>query len=102
MDRTTQKKKRKTMANPVFVDCPADTWTKVATNVVVGQIKRVITVAKYLGTYRTTGDSAPTLQSEGSSIFLKGNSGYEKIEAKTGIDVYIFSIRKAGRVRVDV
>ncbi len=90
------------MSNPVFVDCPVNVWTKVATNVVVGQIWRVTTVAKYLSTYRTTGDTAPTLQSEGTPIFVKGEPDHEIIEANTGIDIYIFAVRKAGRVRVDV
>ncbi len=90
------------MSNPVFVDCPANTWTKVATNVVVGQIWRVLTTPKYLNTYRTTGDAAPTLRSDGTPIFVTGEPDHEKIEANTGIDVYIYSIRKAGRVRVDV
>jgi len=90
------------MSNPVFVDCPANTWTKVATNVVVGQIWRVITTAKYLNTYKTTGDSAPTLRSEGTPIFVTGEPDHEEISANTGIDIYIYSIRKAGRVRVDV
>jgi hypothetical protein len=46
------------MANPVFVECPANTWVKVATAVTSGNIHAIQTVfsgPRYLQTYRVPG-----------------------------------------------
>jgi hypothetical protein len=88
------------MANPVFVDCPADTWQLVASNVTAGQVKKADnTPGQYLETYRTTGGAAPTEISEGIPCFVSRYS--EPISASAGIDVYIMARGKDGRVRVD-
>ena len=89
------------MANPVFVDCTADTWKKVATNVITGQIWRVKTTS-YFFTYRVTGGAVPTERLEGMPIFRDGEPDFEEIKASSGIDIYIFCPGTAGRVRVDV
>jgi len=89
------------MANPIAVPCPANTWTKVLTNVTEGQIKkRLKTPNVYLSTYKMTGEAAPTLQSKGTPIFIESNS--EKIENVAAIDVYIYPIGAAGSVFVEV
>lgn len=89
------------MADPAFIDCPADQWTKVATNVVTGQIWRANSSPnKYLQTYRDTGEAAPTLSSEGMPAF--NDEGVVQISALMGIDVYIYPMGRAGRVRVDL
>jgi len=91
------------MGNPLFVDCPKDVWTKVATNVVTGVIKKVSTKPRvYLQTFRITGDPAPTLQSDGVLVFDIKNPNSENISAVSGIDIYIYPVGKAGRVRMDL
>lgn len=86
------------MANPVITACPAGQWTKVATNVTAGQVHKIITTPFYLQTYRDTGQTAPTAQSEG--VMFSGNS--LDISASAGIDVYIWAGGAAGSVRVDL
>jgi hypothetical protein len=89
------------MANPVQVFCPRNTWKRVAQNVTVGQIKKLNKKpANYLETYRDTGQTAPTDQTEGVPIFLQNN--YEGISASSAIDIYIMAVGKDGKVRVDL
>lgn len=89
------------MANPVFVTCPKDAWTEVATKVSTGFIHRKISTAYYLCTYRENGDPAPTDNGEeGVPIFLQGVT--EAISADTDIDVYIYAQTTDGEVRVDL
>ena len=89
------------MANPVIISLDADTWTKVASNVTGGQVKKLDTRPNlYLETYRTSGDPAPTDLSEGVPCFVGRYS--EEISASAGIDVYIMAVGQNGRVRVDV
>ena len=89
------------MANPTFVNCTKDTWTKVATNVTTGAIRKFdLTPYEYLQTYRETGDPAPTLKSDGVPAFE--DSRTEIISAVNGIDVYLYPITDNGRVRVDI
>ena len=88
-------------ATPVFVTCTKDVWTKVATDVTTGAIRRGdVTPYEYLQTYRETGDPAPTLKSDGVPAFEGGRT--EIISAVNGIDVYLYPITNNGRVRVDV
>jgi len=88
------------MANPIFVDCVKNTWTKVATNVITGLIHKVdLTPYEYLQTYRDTGDPAPALKSDGVPAFENKRS--EVISSVAGIDVYLYPIIDNGRVRVD-
>ena len=88
------------MPDPTIVAIAANTWEKVATDVLTGQVHKKQTRTVYLQTYRETGGSAPTLQSEGVPAFPDGPS--EEINSNVPIDVYIFAIGKAGSVRVDV
>lgn len=91
------------MPNPVFVDCPVGTWQIVATSVVSGQIWRASLAPDiYIHTYRLTGDPAPTERSEGTTIFVDTEREVEYISASLPIDVYIYAVGDAGRVRVDV
>lgn len=85
------------MPNPAIVPCPADTWTKVATNVVVGVVYR-LTGRKLYQTYRLTGGAAPTDLTEAVDLVTPA----DVIESAQGIDVYIYSKGGAGSVRVDV
>ncbi|RLB92830.1 MAG: hypothetical protein DRH26_05330 [Deltaproteobacteria bacterium] len=89
------------MANPVFVSCIKDSWTKVATNVTTGAIHKFdVTPYEYLQTYRDTGDPAPTLITEGIPAFE--NSRTDMISATSGIDIYLYPITATGKVRVDL
>lgn len=91
------------MANPVFVNCPSGAWTKVATAISSGRIWRASTApSKYLHTYRDTGGAAPTASSEGMPIFVDTEQDVEPVSASAPIDLYIFPIGGAGRVRVDM
>ena len=87
------------MANPVFVVCAADAWTKVATNVQTGFVHKVSGANGYLHAYVVTTGPAPTLETEGVVAFE--NSTTEPINATAGIDVYIWAHGAAGKVRVD-
>ena len=87
------------MANPAIVACPADVWTKVATNVQVGNIWILKKLNKgYLQTYRLAGEAAPTVTTEGIEIKEPGMA----IDSSPGIDVYIYAKSGDGSVRVDV
>lgn len=89
------------MPNPVFVDCPAETWKKVATNVTAGAIRRWDkSNSGYNHTFRPTGGTPPTDKAEGVPAFK--NSNTETIKSNYAIDAYLFSLVDSGRVRVDL
>lgn len=89
------------MADPVFVDCPEDTWTLVAEKVATGLIHRKENIPHYLQTYRDTGELAPTDNGEeGIPIFVDSITAV--ISAASDIDVYIMAKGRDGRVRVDL
>lgn len=91
------------MADPVFVDCTEDEWTKVATNITTGQIHKANEEPfSYLHTYRISGDPPPSGGfEEGIMIFLN-NELSEPISFISGIDLYIFCVKVDGRVRIDL
>lgn len=87
------------MANPVIVACPADTWTKVATAVQVGNVwTKDVPKGGLLQTYRITTNPAPTDLTDAMPIAQPGIP----INSSFSIDVYIFAKNGAGSVRVDV
>jgi hypothetical protein len=87
-------------SNPVQVNCPEGEWTKVATDVTTGNIKKLsVAPAKYLETYRLTGEAAPTSSFEGAEVFTVQNPG--DISADAGIDVYVMAVGSDGKVRAD-
>ncbi len=89
------------MANPTAIACPQDTWKKVATNITIGQIKKISSKpAKYLETYRQTGQNAPTSRLAGIPIFLQNN--YESVSSSSAIDVYVMAVGNNGKIRVDL
>jgi hypothetical protein len=91
------------MPEPVFVDCPADQWTKVATGVTTGIIWKVIDT-EYLYTYRLTGESAPTLESDGVRVFRDDDESDNQVQIQAGelIDVYLWAKNSNGRIRADL
>ena len=88
------------MSNPVFIACPADQWTKIATGVTAGMIHKINVEPHMLQTYRDTGDAAPTIRSDGVPVFTK--EYHEEIKSGQAIDVYLWSDGLAGNVRVDL
>lgn len=86
------------MADPVITPCPANAWTKVATNVTSGAVWILSTSpGLYLQTYRDTGGTAPVDDSDGVQFEVG-----LKISALAGVDVYIYAQGKDGSVRVDL
>ena len=86
------------MADPVIAPCPANAWTKVATNVTSGAIWILsISPGLYLQTYRATGGAAPATVDDGVQFEVG-----LKINALAGVDVYIYAQGKDGSVRVDL
>lgn len=88
------------MANPIKVDIPKNTWTKVATNVIDG----IITIkqwqaSRYFQTYRVTGDPAPT-GNQNEDTATETTCSEIVISAIAGIDVYMFCIQYDGEVVV--
>lgn len=91
------------MSDPVFISLPANTWTIVAASVTSGKIWRANTgPSQYLHTYRDAGNPAPTDRSEGMPIFTDNEPDYEQIKSNVSIDVYVYPVNDAGRVRVDL
>ena len=88
------------MANPAIITCTKGAWTKVATNVTIGQIHNKATLAEYYQTYRNTGDPAPTDLTDAVKIFKKDKSIL--IDSSVNIDVYLWCKKFAGSVRVDL
>lgn len=88
------------MANPEVKTLTKDSITKIATNVITGQIHRLVPRASYLYTYRETGDPAPTVETEFINMF--DDSSTAQISSSSGIDIYVVCKRKDGAVRVDL
>lgn len=90
------------MATPTFVDLPADTWTKIATNVTSGQVHLVNNSPNVIRSayVQPSGGAAPTTVAEGVPVFQDGTS--ESIQFSVGADVYLRPEGVASRVRVDV
>jgi hypothetical protein len=85
------------MPNPKIVSCPENTWTLVAENVTTGYVKTKIKHPNiYLETYRLTGGTPPTDQSEGIPF-----DKIAEISSSVAIDVYIMAVGSNGSVRVD-
>lgn len=82
-------------ASTVF-EITAETWTKVATAVVAGDIHVQRDGVFYYHAFVETGDPAPTGTNE-AVRFLKN----ARIEAQSPIDAYVYCVRGAGKIRVD-
>jgi len=89
------------MPDPITpIACPADEWTLVAADQIMGYIYRMSTSPNlYLYTSRMTGNPAPTLRSEGVPILL--NQDYKFIIALGAIDLYVMAVGADGAVRYD-
>ena len=99
-------------SDPVEVAISEWAWTKVATNVLTGNVHRLNTIVDYYQTYRLTGTAAPNVPTLGTipieAVRMFSNSITELISATSGIDVYIMGANRDedadddGSVRVDV
>lgn len=89
------------MADPIIVQCPANTWTKVATNQTTGVIYAIhpdpLKPIDYKQTYRATGGAAPTDLTDAVDM-----ESPLYISAGAGVDVYIWPTIEKGSVRTDV
>jgi len=89
------------MANPTFIDIPEGEWTKVIDANTSGIITLIETNPnKILYARKDTGETAPTLTSEGTPIFI--GSIREEFSAKQLSDAYLWPIGGSSRVEVDV
>lgn len=93
------------MTDPLGVNCPAGTWTKVATDVVNAVIWLISGApGRYYITHRDTGAAAPTDLTDAigfDTIDEEGSFPSMPVSAAAGVDVYIWPTKAAGRVRVD-
>ena len=90
------------MANPNYpVNCTKGQYTKIATNVLSGNIYRMKTSVGYLQTTRKTGEVAPTLKTEAVEMFVE-YPNRESIKALEAIDVYVWCDNEDGILRIDV
>lgn len=88
------------MADPINVTCLKNVWTKVATGINTGVIKKLITTPNiYLETYRATTNPAPANNDGANPI---DGSGELIINSSSSIDVYIQPVGADGEVRVDL
>ncbi len=91
------------MATPVFVDLPSNIWTKIATNILRGQMHLVSTAANVMRyTYiQPTGAAAPANNAAlGTPVFEGATT--ESLSFATGADVYLRPQGAVSRVRVDL
>lgn len=86
------------MADPVIVNCPDKTWTKVASSVTTGVIWLKDSTPQYRQTYRVAGNPAPTDLADGKRFQGEGML----ISSGSAIDVYIYPTGGEGKVRVDL
>lgn len=96
------------MANPAVISIPKDVWTKVATNVTAGVIRKNNSATSYaptvyLQTTRITGQAAPTSIAEGAKMFVDSfSTETEVISSNSAIDVYVMALAIDGELRVDI
>lgn len=100
------------MAGPVVVECPQNTWTKVASGVVEGIVDRIQTGYSYYQTYRRSGQATPTdpigTEVPTGSVQMFTQAPQEHIASSVPIDVYVLTqvkdqkISAPGKVRVSM
>ena len=87
------------MADPVIVACAADTWVKIATGVIYGQVWiKDFTPNRYLQAHVDTTNPAPVDNTKAVAFIGITMS----IRADVAIDVYLKAVGAAGSVRVDL
>lgn len=84
------------MNNPLIVEIPKNTWIKVVSDVVTGNIGKSDDTVVYYYTYRLKDSPAPTVADQG----LIWSNNILSISATEFIDVYIRSVNANGRVEV--
>lgn len=86
---------------PAVIACPADVWTKVATNVTTAALHRLSVAPNvYMQTYRGTGEAAP-INNNDAAIMFSASPDEELISNDVAIDVYVQPVGVAGSVRLD-
>ena len=93
------------MPTPTFIDLPADTWTKIATDISVGQVHLVDTTAYVIrSTYvQPSGGTAPANdQALGVPAFQDGTTERMASNSGSSMDVYLRPEGVDSQVRVDI
>ena len=90
------------MADPDYpVPCPKGVYTKIATNVLTGNIYKMKSSVGYFQTTRLTGTPPPTARAEAVEMFVE-SPNREPINDLLAIDVYVWCDKDDGILRVDV
>jgi hypothetical protein len=88
------------MSASAEIPCPADTWTKVATNVTSATIHKLSNAPNvYKQTYVDNGAAAPA--NDDNAVLAFGDCDSFIFSEATLSDVYIKAVRVAGSVRTD-
>jgi hypothetical protein len=88
------------MGEPVIKSCLAGAWTLAIENETSALIHiKDTSPEKYLHTFRTAGDPAPTPGDVSDALPIRGGSA--KLSTTTSVDVYIMAVGKNGAVRID-
>lgn len=91
--------------NPVLVECPKDTWQKIATSVTVGTIKRTESEKSkyptaYLYTYRITGDT--TAISDNEAVVMFENNDIFVLDYDLPVDIHVKAVNAIGELRLNI
>ena len=89
------------MANPTIVNCPKNTWVKIATNVfdLTFWLRTNKEATGFYETHRDTGGAAPTDLSD--AVQLKDVDSPQVFYKPVASDIYIYCKDTAGTVRID-
>ena len=86
------------MPGPTVIDIAANTWVKVASGIISGQIYKILPGTHYRQTWRYIDDAAPTDPDEGDFFTAE----FMPISAPApGIDVWVYCHLKPGKIRVN-
>lgn len=86
------------MAHPEIIPIPKDVWTKVATEVQIGNVQiRDSSPDVYYHDFRTPAEGVPT---DLSTARRFDKSGIEEIQTSFPIDVYVYAASADGSVLV--
>ncbi|MCK5614986.1 hypothetical protein KAR91_74680 [Candidatus Pacearchaeota archaeon] len=84
------------MNNPLPIDIPEWVWTKVCTNIILGNLNQIEKRVHYYRTYRMTGKAPPDAPTVGilpdDAVKIFENKNSEEIEMPDFVDVHIMSV----------
>ena len=84
------------MNNPLPTDIPEWVWTKICTNIILGNLNQIEKRMRYYRTYRITGEDPPDAPTVGiipdEAVKIFEDINYETIRTPDYSDVYIMSV----------